>query len=209
MDQHLWLFALFVFGIIAVPGMDMAFVLSSALVDGRRAGFAAVAGLVAGGAVHVAMGTLGVGLLLQLLPAAFNALLMTGALYVAWLGVGLWRSPVTLAEVHAAASCSLHRTFARALATCLLNPKAYLFMVAVFPQFLRPERGAALAQAVVLGAIIAFTQVLIYGAVAMAAGGLRRGLARNLLAQTMLARAVAVLLMGTAAWTLWQGWPRA
>ena len=34
----LWLFALFVFGIIVVPGMDMAYVLSSSLVDGRRAG---------------------------------------------------------------------------------------------------------------------------------------------------------------------------
>ena len=41
MDPHLCLFALFVFGIVVVPGMDMAFVLSSALVDGRRAGLAA------------------------------------------------------------------------------------------------------------------------------------------------------------------------
>lgn len=209
MDQHLWLFALFVFGIIVVPGMDMAFVLSSALVDGRRAGFAAVAGLVAGGAVHVALGALGIGLLLRLFPAAFNALLVTGALYVAWMGVGLWRSPATLAAVHGAASRSLHQTFARALATCLLNPKAYVFMIAVFPQFLRPERGAVLAQAVVLGAIIALTQVLIYGGVAVGAGGLRRRLARSVQAQSMLGRAVAVLLMGTAAWTLWHGWPRA
>ncbi|HET6827406.1 MAG TPA: LysE family transporter, partial [Ramlibacter sp.] len=91
--EHLWLFALFVFGIIVVPGMDMAFVLSSALADGRRAGLAAVAGIVAGGMVHVAMGALGVGLVLQVFPAAFNAVLVAGALYVAWMGWGLWRRP--------------------------------------------------------------------------------------------------------------------
>lgn len=208
MDPHLWLFALFVFGIIVVPGMDMAFVLSSAVVDGRRAGFAAVAGLVAGGAIHVAMGALGIGLLLQIIPAAFNALLIAGALYVAWMGIGLWRSPATLAEVAATASRPLRHTFARALVTCLLNPKAYLFMVAVFPQFLRPERGPLPAQAVVLGAIIALTQVLIYGSVAIGADGLRSGLMGNARAQSMLGRAVAVLLMGTAAWTLWHGWSR-
>jgi threonine/homoserine/homoserine lactone efflux protein len=206
MDQHLWLFALFVFGIIVVPGMDMAFVLSSALVDGRRAGMAAVAGLVTGGAAHVVMGALGIGLLLQVVPAAFNTLLVAGALYVAWLGWGLWRSPATLGAVHAGASRSLQQTFARALLTCLLNPKAYVFMIAVFPQFLRPERGALPAQALMLGAIIALTQVLIYGGVALGAGGLRSGLARSARAQIALGRAVALLLMGTAAWTLWHSW---
>src|SRR3954468_8576270 len=73
----LWLFALLSIGIMVVPGMDMAFVLSSALVDGRRAGFAAVAGMVAGAVVHVTMGALGIGLLLQVAPAAFNTLLAT------------------------------------------------------------------------------------------------------------------------------------
>ena len=46
--EPVWLYAVLVFGIIVLPGMDMAFVLSSALAAGRRAGFAAVAGLMAG-----------------------------------------------------------------------------------------------------------------------------------------------------------------
>ena len=57
--QHLWLFSVMVLGIIALPGMDMAYVMASALAGGRRMGFAAVAGIVAGGAVHVAMAMLG------------------------------------------------------------------------------------------------------------------------------------------------------
>lgn len=197
--DHLWLFALFVSGIIVVPGMDMAFVLSSALADGRRAGLAAVGGIVAGGMVHVTMGALGVGLVLQVFPAAFNAVLVAGALYVAWMGWGLWRRPATLAGVQEQAPRPLHQTFARAAATCLLNPKAYVFMVAVFPQFIHPGRGAIALQALVLGVIIALTQAVVYGAVALGATGLRTALAHSAGRQVVLARAVALLLMGTAA----------
>lgn len=204
--DHLWLFALFVFGIIVLPGMDMAYVLASSLVDGRRAGLAAVAGMVAGGIVHTLMGALGVGLLLRLQPAAFNAVLVAGALYVAWMGVALWRSPATLAQVGEQPSRPAHATFARAAATCLLNPKAYVFMVAVFPQFVRPSLGNVAAQIVAMGAIIAATQALVYGAVALGAGTLRDGLASSVGAQARVARGVAVLLLGTSAWALGTGW---
>lgn len=206
MDHHLWLFALFVFGIIVLPGMDMAFVLASSLVDGRRAGLAAVGGMVAGGAVHTLMGGLGVGVLLQLVPAAFNAVLAAGALYVAWMGVALWRSPATLAQVQEQPSRGAWRIFGRALATCLLNPKAYVFMVAVFPQFVRPAEGDLAAQILAMGAIIAAMQALVYGAVALGAAEVRARLQSSLPAQARIARGVAVLLLGTSAWALGTGW---
>lgn len=204
--EPLWLFAALAFGIVIVPGMDMAYVLASALAHGRAAGAAAVAGMVAGGVAHVAMGTLGVGLVLQLFPAAFNLVLAAGAAYVGWMGWMLWRSPATLGEPAAATPRSRRATFLRALATCLLNPKAYLFMVAVFPQFLRPDHGPLLPQALVLGAIIAAAQALVYGAVAFGASGLRGTLARSEPAQVLVGRAVAALLMAVAAWSLVQGW---
>ncbi|MCG2594065.1 LysE family translocator [Ramlibacter sp. XY19] len=204
----LWLFALLVFGIVALPGMDMAFVLSSTLADGRRGGFAALAGIVAGGIVHVAMGTLGIGLLLQAWPAAFNALLVTGALYVGWIGWNLWRQPGALGEVDAGASRPASRTFLRALATCLLNPKAYVFTVAVFPQFMRPENGPLLAQAIAMSAICAFAQVTVYGGVALGAAGLRQRLVHSASGQLAMGRGVALLLVATAAWALWHSWQR-
>ena len=202
----LWLFALFVFGIVVLPGMDMAFVLASSLVDGRRAGLSAVAGMVAGGAVHTLMGALGVGVLLQLMPAAFNTVLAAGALYVAWMALALWRSPATLAQVQDQPSRSLAHTFGRAAATCLLNPKAYVFMVAVFPQFVRPGQGNLATQVVAMGLIIAATQALVYGGVALGAGAVRARLRQSLPAQARIARAVAVLLLGTSAWALGTGW---
>ena len=44
---HLWLFFVMVFGIVLLPGLDMAFILASSLVGGRGAGLSAVAGIIA------------------------------------------------------------------------------------------------------------------------------------------------------------------
>jgi len=54
--SQLWLFFVLVLGIIALPGMDMAFVLGSTLVDGFKGGVAALAGVVAGGVAHIQPG---------------------------------------------------------------------------------------------------------------------------------------------------------
>jgi threonine/homoserine/homoserine lactone efflux protein len=204
--SHFWLYFVLVAGIVVLPGMDMAFVMASALVDGRRAGAAAVAGIVVGGLIHVAMGALGVGLVLLSAPRLFNALLVAGSLYVAWMGVSLLRGASALGAVREEASRPLRATWGRALLTCLLNPKAYVFMLAVFPQFLRAEYGSTVAQATVLAAITSGTQVVVYGGVAAGAVGLRGWLQGNAHTQVLLGRIVGGLLLGVAAWTAWQGW---
>jgi len=204
--SHLWLYFALVAGIIVLPGMDMAFVMASTLVDGRKAGAAAVAGIVAGGLIHVAMGALGVALVLLSAPRLFNALLLAGSLYVAWMGWSLVRGASALGEVREQAPRPMTTTFARAMLTCLLNPKAYVFMLAVFPQFLRVEYGPMATQAGVLAGITALTQVLVYGGVAAAAAGMRGWLRSHSDTQIWLGRAVGVLLLLMAAWTALQGW---
>jgi threonine/homoserine/homoserine lactone efflux protein len=202
------LYFLLVAGIIVLPGMDMAFVMASALTGGRRAGAAALAGIVVGGMVHVAVSGLGLGLVLMSAPGLFNGLLLAGALYIAWIGISLLRDTQALAVVPVEQRRLWPATFARGLLTCLCNPKAYVFMLAVFPQFLRPAQGALWPQALVLGAIGAFTQVAVYGAVALAAASLQAWLRGNASAQITLARCVGVGLLLMAAWTLLQGWQR-
>ncbi|MGL4232581.1 MAG: LysE family translocator [Casimicrobium sp.] len=207
--DNLWLYAVLVFGIIVLPGMDMAFVLASSLANGRRAGFAAVAGMVMGGLAHTVMSALGIGLLLKLFPVAFNAMLLAGCAYVVWMGIAIARSASAMKEIAETYSRTLPQTFARAVLTCLLNPKAYLFMIAVFPQFLRPDAGSLWPlwlQAFVLFLIGATSQIIIYGAVALAAARVREWLASSAASQIAFARAVGALLIATALWTLWTGW---
>ena len=204
--EHLWLYAVLVTGIVVLPGMDMAFVLASTLVDGRRSGAAAVAGIVLGGMVHVAMGALGAGLLLQHVPVAFNVLLVAGSLYVAYMGYGLLRNTQSLSTVQDQPSRPLHSTFMRATLTCLMNPKAYIFMLAVFPQFIRPQLGNIAAQSVALGAITAAAQMAVYGGVVFLAAQLRVWLRASSSSQTTFSHWLGGLLVLTAAWTLWMGW---
>jgi threonine/homoserine/homoserine lactone efflux protein len=205
-STHLWLFFVMVFGVILLPGLDMAFVLASSLVGGRSSGLAATAGIIAGGVVHVAMGALGIVAVLQLFPAAFNAVLLAGAAYIAWIGVSLLKSGAALGEPARLRSRSRAATFRQGLVTSLLNPKAYLFTLAVLPQFLKPEYGALGAQAVVLWLIIAVTQVAIYGGLAFAGDRVRVWLAERPAANAWLARGVGALLLATAAYTALEGW---
>ena len=203
-SSPLWLYFLLVAGIIALPGMDMAFVLASALAGGRRSGLAAVGGLVAGGWIHVAFGALGIGLLLQAAPGALQALLVAGSAYVAWIGWTLLRGATALGE-QATAARPAGATFGRAVATCLLNPKAYLFTLAVFPQFLRGGAAAVGPQMLAMAAITSATQLAIYGGLAIAAGRARGWLRGNPATQRALGRGVGVLLMLAAAWTFAHG----
>lgn len=202
----LLLFTALVFGIIVLPGLDMAFVLGSSLVAGRRHGLAAVAGIVAGGIGHVVMTTLGISVLLKVVPGAFNALLLAGALYIAWIGISLLRSDSAFGMDSARSAGSTWMAFRRGALTCLMNPKAYLFMLAVFPQFLHAEYGPLWTQALTLWAIIATMQVLVYGATALAAAQARNWLAQRPTAGIVASRVVGVVLVVAALLTGFEGW---
>ena len=210
MDQatHLWLFFVLVLGTVLLPGLDMAFIVASAVSGGRRSGLAAVAGVMAGGICHVAMGATGIAVLLKLFPSAFNVVLLLGALYVAWIGVSLWRSGASFTATPQGAPRTPGAVFRQGLVTSLLNPKAYMFMLAIFPQFLRPEYGALWTQAWVLWLIIASTQASIYGAIALIAARARGWLEGSPAANLVIVRSVGALLIAAAMFTGFEGWQR-
>ncbi|MGB3269309.1 MAG: LysE family translocator [Rhodanobacter sp.] len=206
--EQLWLFFALVFGIIVLPGLDMAFVLGSTLAGGRTRGFAAVAGIVAGGICHVVMTALGISVLITLIPGAFNAVLLAGALYIAWIGISLMRSESSLGLQPDTRPRSRAATFRQGVLTSLLNPKAYLFMLAVFPQFLRPEYGLLWLQAAVMWLIIAINQLCVYGGVALMADRARLWLQDRPGASLLAARCVGGLLVAAAMLTGLEGWHR-
>jgi threonine/homoserine/homoserine lactone efflux protein len=203
--QTLWLFFLLVFGIIIVPGMDMIYVLASALAGGRKAGFTATAGMMAGGTVHSLYGTLGTGILVAYAPRLFLPLVIAGAIYMMWIGLSLARSTITVGTVDRAGPTTLFTTFRRAVTTCLLNPKAYLFVLAVYPQYVRPAFGPVWSQALVLGCLTVAMQGLIYGALALGAARARDGLTGHPLVTIWIGRAAGLLFLLAALFTAWHG----
>lgn len=92
------------------------------------------------------------------------------------------------------------------MTTCLLNPKAYVFMLAVFPQFLTPANGPLWIEASALGVITASTQAAVYGAVALLAVRASHWLSGNPGARHTLARGVGVVLVVAAILTGVRGW---
>lgn len=203
---HLWLFLVFVLGIMLLPGLDMAYILGSALAGGRRSGYLALAGVAAGGTCHVIAGVLGISVLLKLYPAAFRFMLLAGALYIAWIGFSILKSASAFQLQPAQGKRDPVTTFRQGMVTCLLNPKAYLFMLAVFPQFLRPEYGALWVQGLVMWLIILLGMASVYGPLAYSAGGFRSWLEGNPAAAVNVSRGVGLMLMAVAVFTAMDGW---
>jgi threonine/homoserine/homoserine lactone efflux protein len=201
---NLWLYFLVVFGIVALPGMDMAYVMGSSLLGGRRSGMAAVGGIMTGGVCHITMGALGVAAILKLWPALYVSMLIGGALYVGWMGVGFLRSAEMLLPAADVPVLAPVVTYRRALTTSLINPKAYIFMLAVFPQFVRPGDGPVWAQAGMLGVITTGTQLGVYGGLAVGSASASGWLRQNRTAGLLTARVLGLLLLVVAALTLYQ-----
>ncbi|MDZ5451725.1 LysE family translocator [Labrys sp. ZIDIC5] len=200
--DNLWLFLILLAGIIIVPGMDMLFVLANALTGGRRAGLAATTGIMAGGVCHTLFGTVAVAALSRLVPALATAMIVVGSAYMIWIGIRLLRSSITVGEVETGHAAALARIFGQGLMTCLLNPKAWLFVLAVYPQFLNPRFGPLWPQAVVMGLMTVLLQFAVYGGLALMAARGRDALTSSPALTIWAGRSVGLLLVAIAAFGL-------
>jgi threonine/homoserine/homoserine lactone efflux protein len=203
--QALWIYLVLLFGIIVVPGMDMFFVIANALTGGRRAGLAAVGGIMVGGVVHTIFGAIAVGVLTQLPTVLFQIMILAGAAYMAWIGWTLLRSSITVDSIGKASTRSGWVAFRQGTITCLLNPKAYMFVLAVVPQFMRPEYGPIWSQALVMGVATVTLQFIIYGGLAVAASKGRDALIGNPQATIWIGRGAGALFIAAALFTAWHG----
>ena len=204
--QALWIFFILLAGIIIVPGMDMIFVLANALTGGRKAGLTATFGIMTGGAFHTAFGAFAVVGLSRLIPSLYAPMLLAGSAYMIWIGVSLMRSSITVNRLEALASRPLSTIFSQAVITCVLNPKAWLFVLAVYPQFIKPAFGPLWAQALVIGVMVAAMQFAIYGGLGLMASRGRNAMFGNPTLTIWTGRIAGLLLVATALFTTWHGW---
>ena len=185
--------------------MDMAYILGSTFTGGLRMGFMAIFGIMVGAVYHVTIGTLGIGVLLKLFPAAFDFMLLAGALYIAWIGYSIMRNAAAFQLKPETKIQTTVQTFRRGVLTNVLNPKAYLFTLAVYPQFVQPEYGPLVLQASIMWLIVAVTQISVYGFVVVAAGSVRRWLTSPDSA-VLVSRVVGIILISGAVFTAISGW---
>lgn len=179
------------------PGPNMAYLAILSLSDGRRAGYAAVAGVALGLLIVGLASALGVGAAITASPLAYQALRWGGVAYLLWLAWDGWRDADEPPE-HAAQGSSLARFFGRGLITNLLNPKAFAFYVAVLPGFISLN-GPVVPQAVTLTLIYVAVASVIHLGIVTAADFSRRVLTDDR-RRTTLRRVLSVLLALVAIW---------
>lgn len=192
-------FLLTAFLIELTPGPNMSYLAIVTLNEGRRAGFATVAGVALGLAVIGAAAALGLTAIIAASPALYDALRFAGIAFLLYLALDAWRDPPQEVQVDQPDS----RHFMRGLLTNVLNPKAAAFYVTVLPTFLTGTADLGRETAILTGAYVAVA-TLVHGAIVMLAGTLRPVLDG---AHTRLARRSLAVLLAIVA--LWFGWSTA
>jgi threonine/homoserine/homoserine lactone efflux protein len=162
----------------ATPGPDMLLIASRSLSQGRVAGFLTYLGIAAGSYLQAFAAAFGLSQLFILVPAAYDILRWVGAAYLAWLAWTALRSKTPLFAPDTTASpVSMRRIFLQGLLTNLLNPKMGLFMLALLPQFLKPESGSVALQVMVLATILNLMGLIANGVVILTASRLGHAIA--------------------------------
>ena len=177
MELNVWLAFLAASVAIAVsPGSGAVLSMSHGLAYGVRHASATILGLQAGVAGILLIAGLGVGALLVASATAFTVVKVLGAAYLVWLGVRQWRAPVAhstavepqAGERQAVSLPSVRERFLLGFFTNMTNPKGIVFMVAVLPQFIDPQRPLWLQLLVLMVTTVAVDVVVMHGYAFMA-----------------------------------------
>ncbi|MFG3013573.1 leucine efflux protein LeuE [Streptomyces cinerochromogenes] len=193
--QNLMTYALGALLIILLPGPSSLFTLSVAARLGVRAGYRAAAGMFLGETLLMVATAAGLASLLQANELVFAVVKYAGAGYLSWIAVGMiraawatWRRrDEKTAEDGAAAAATAAdagpaaggRLFRRSLVITVLNPKAILFFLSFFVQFVDPGYAYPALSFALLAVVyqvisIAYVTVLIFSGTYLASQFRRR-----------------------------------
>jgi homoserine/homoserine lactone efflux protein len=141
MTVHSWIIYLtLVFVATATPGPAVLFIVTNATLHGWRKSVFAALGNITGLFCLGLLAVTGLGTILNTSEVVFNAIKFAGAAYLVFLGLKLliqkppdWTAMETQT---APAAVSSGKLFLQALGVAVSNPKAIVFLTALFPQFI-------------------------------------------------------------------------
>ncbi|MGI8976398.1 MAG: LysE family translocator [Thermomicrobiales bacterium] len=148
-------FAIAAIALVAIPGPNLIYIITRGLQQGRRAAVVSALGVEAGTLLHIVLATFGLSAIIASSPVLYDVVKYAGAGYLIWLGVSLIRRKTGSAEERIEVRPAGMRTiFLHGLAINLLNPKVILFVMALLPQFVDPDRGSTVGQMLMLGLVL-------------------------------------------------------
>lgn len=145
------LISFFIFSIIVClsPGPSMFFVLSQGLSGNKWSGFAAVLGLTIANMIWIILSATGITALIHSSFIAFKIIKVFGAAYLVYLGVHTWRNGLNN-NFEQSRFENFFNVLFKGIVTSLSNPKALIFYLSFFPQFIK-DGEPVLSQIRILG----------------------------------------------------------
>ena len=180
------------------PGPDNIFVLTQSAVSGARSGILVVLGLCTGLVFHSTAVALGLAALIKASAIAFTVLKFAGAAYLLYLAYKAFCAPIQRIGKNAPSVRGVE-LYRRGLIMNITNPKVAIFFLAFFPQFTDPSQGALVFQIAQLGLIFVLVTFVVFGSIALAAGGLSASLTKSPKAQLVINKVAGIVFVGLAA----------
>jgi threonine/homoserine/homoserine lactone efflux protein len=131
------LFALTIFVISMTPGLCMTLAFTLGMSCGYRRTLWMMLGELAGVATVAISVAVGVAQVVRWKPEALTWLTVLGAVYLVYVGLGMWRSASGALEAQSGrASLSQVQLAVLGYSTAVLNPKGWAFLIAILPGFI-------------------------------------------------------------------------
>ncbi|PLK50662.1 leucine efflux protein LeuE [Uliginosibacterium sp. TH139] len=174
----IWTYALGALFIVLLPGPNSLYVMAVASREGVAAGYRGACGVFLGDTVLMILSAAGAASLLKTHPALFMLVKYAGAAYLGWVGLSLLRQALANwrgdAPAGSEAQAEASKPFQRALVISLMNPKAILFFISFFIQFVDPQAAQPAVAFLILGVILQilsalYLSALIFGGAYLAA----------------------------------------
>lgn len=133
---NVWTYLVGLFFIIIAPGPNSIYVLRTGASRGVGPGYKAALGVFVGDAILIFCAYLGIASLIRTTPLLFTLVRYLGAIYLLYLGVKILHANFIARKAGQASAVDPgERYFSKALTLSLTNPKAILFYVSFFVQF--------------------------------------------------------------------------
>ncbi|MGB7206022.1 MAG: LysE family translocator [Anderseniella sp.] len=195
----LLIFATAALALNLTPGADMMFCLGQGLKSGPKAGLAASFGISTGSAIHTVLAAFGLAALIASYPVMFEILRWAGVVYLVWLAVQAFRTPLQVDLPDGARRSTAFEAWRGGMLVNLLNPKVIIFTLAFIPQFVDPQRGSTIMQFLLLGLVLNIGGTIVNGVVGAGAGAAREVLIRSKWAISTLGYLSSFVFLGLAA----------
>ncbi len=162
MDLTLWFAFLVASLLISIsPGAGAVNTMSNGLQNGVKNTLPSIFGLQLGYGIQIIIVGVGLGQLLATSNLAFEVIKWLGAAYLMWLGYKKWtQKPLDMATVKTI-KYSKKKLFWMAAFVNITNPKAVIFLLALFPQFIDVHSETQTTQYVVMGITLILADITV------------------------------------------------